>query len=239
MGFGYKELVKYLMKDKEQIKTLKILSEYRNIPLKYLVRRGIFCIPDTDELSYLLEEWNMTFEEFFGKDISSVKLLNEGYIIPVLDSSYRIRFFVNYNWERGKARKYLNVFPDNFIESSKTLKMFGMHNMSQGIKEDWIVLVEGMFDVIRLESEGIPTVALMGNKLLEYHKIFLKRFNKVVYISDTDFMGILGWKKVRKGLDNVIHYPIKGLSKDVDEFAVEDTLNYKEWLKGLKMHRGR
>jgi|SRR5690625_3042568 len=233
---NYKELVRYLVKDETQRESLEVLSKKRELPQKVLLKRGIFCVFDTDELSFLLEEWNLTFEDAFGKETDQVRLLNEGFIIPVLDSSYRIMFFVNYNWERGSGRKYLNVYPDSLSQSATNMKMFGAHNLSQAVKEDWIVVVEGIFDCIRLEHEGIPAVSIMGTKLLEYHKRFLNRFTKVIYISDADFEGYKGWQNVQKGLDNVIHYPIKGLSKDVDEFATRDTRGFAEWLDGLKDH---
>src|SRR5699024_4926058 len=125
LDLKYKDLVRYLIKDEEQHKSLRILCEQRGIDLKHLVRRGIFCVPDADELSYLLEEWDLEFEHVFGKERDHLKLVNEGFIIPVLDSSFRIIFYVNYNWERGSARKYLNVFPDDFNDLEVNMKMFG------------------------------------------------------------------------------------------------------------------
>src|SRR5690625_7522608 len=98
------------------------------------------------------------------------------------------------------------------------MKMFGAHNVSQVVKEDWIVVVEGIFDCIRLEHEGIPAVSIMGTKLLEYHKRFLNRFTKVIYISDADFEGYKGLKNVHKGLDNVLHKHIMTITKVVDVF---------------------
>lgn len=233
----YKELVKYLAQDETQQESLKVLAKKRNMPLKSIIRRGIFCVFDTDELSFLLEEWGLSFEDAFGKDREDVRLLNEGFIIPVLDSSYRIIFFVNYNWERGGARKYLNVYPDEFSKNGMNMKMFGAHNLAQAVKEDWIVVVEGMFDTVRLESVGIPAMSLMGTKLLEYHKRFLSRFTRVVYVSDTDGQGITGWRNVNKGLDNVIHFPITSIEKDVDEFASKDPRGFKSWVQELKKYR--
>jgi len=237
LGLKYKELVRYLLKDKEQQESLRVLGKKREMSLKALVRRGIFCVPDEGELSYLLEQWDLDFEECFGKDGEYVRLVNGGFIIPVLDSMNNIIFYVNYNWERGAARKYLNVFPDEFLEIKTNMKMFGMHNMEWGIQEGYIVVVEGIFDVIRLEEYGIPAVALMGNKLMDYHKRFLSRFDRVVYVSDADDAGALGKNKVLREVPNAVHYGIKGLSKDVDEFAVEDEVNFKYWLEGLKRYK--
>lgn len=232
---NYKKLVEYLVNDEEQRELLKILAEKRGMELKTLLRRGIFGVPDKDELGYLLEQWGLSFEDVFGKDEVSVKLVNEGFIIPVLDSSYNVIFYVNYNWERGSARKYINVYPDGF-DTSK-MKMFGTHNLAKGVKEDWIVVVEGMFDEIRLEEYGIPSVAIMGNKVTDYHVQFLSRFSTVIYISDADEQGFYGWQKVKNRVDTAIHYPIKSLSKDVDSFAQDDPMNFKEWLDGLKAYR--
>lgn len=235
----YRPLVKYLMKDDEQLESLKILSKKREISIKHLVKRGIFCVPEIGELDYLLEEWDLDFEDVFGKDSSYINLVNEGFIIPALDSRFNIIFYINYNWERGGARKYLNVFPDEFNDLPINMKMFGMHNMEKGIKEGWIVVVEGIFDVIRLESYGIPAVALMSNKVMDYHKRFLSRFNRVIYVSDADEQGQRGKNKVLKSIPNAIHFPIEGLSKDVDDFSVEDPIGFDGWIEKLKIYKDR
>lgn len=234
----YRDLVMYMKDDKEQLNSLKVLSHNRDIDLKYLVGRGVFCVPDEGEIYYLLEQWGLDFEEVFGKDADrGMFLVNEGFIIPVLDSERNIVFYINYNWERSPARKYLNIFPDGFTDLKMRVKMFGMHNMAKGIKEGWMVVVEGVFDVIRLESVGIPAVALMGNKLTEYHKRFLSRFDRVVYIPDTDSGGEIGKKNVLKGLSNAVQFPIEGLSKDVDEFAVSDPISFNMWVEQLKYYK--
>lgn len=233
----YKQLVKYLMKDKEQLESIKVLGKKRELAIKHLVKRGVFCVPDEGELDYLLEEWGLDFEDVFGKDDGYINLVNGGFIIPALDSRFNIIFFINYNWERGGARKYLNVFPDGFNDLPNNMKMFGMHNMEKGIKEGWIVVVEGIFDVIRLETYGIPAVALMSNKVMDYHKRFLSRFSRVIYVSDADEQGQRGKNKVLQSISNAIHVPIEGLSKDVDEFAVEDEIGFEEWINQLTMYK--
>lgn len=233
----YKELVKYLIEDKEQQESLKVLAQKRDMSLKTIIKSGIFCVPDKEELAYLLETWGLSFEEAFGKDESDFRLLNEGFIIPVLDSSYNILFFVNYNWERGGARKYFNVYPDYLNELPMNMKMYGQHNLATAVKEDWIVVVEGVFDSIRLTEYGIPSAATMGTRFLEFQKRFLSRFSKVIYVSDADYEGQLGWRNFQKKAENAIHYKIQGLHKDVDEFCTKDPRNFEEWVTELKRYR--
>lgn len=232
-----KDIVKYIAKDKEQLKILKLLAEKRKLKLKDIVKRGIFAVPDQDELDYLLEQWGYSFEDVFGKETTDVNLVTNGFMIPVLDSSNRILFYINYNWERVKSRHYLNVFPDELYNLSGNIKMYGGHNLAKGIKEGWVVVVEGLFDGVRLETEGVPVVALLGSKLLDFHKVFLSRFDQVIYIPDNDAAGEKGWRSVKYGLDNAFKYKVEGLYKDVDEFAREGGMDYELWLKRLKMYR--
>lgn len=239
LDLGYRELVRYLIKDEEQLKILKMLSERRGFRLRDIVRRGIFAVPDRDELDYLLESWGKDFEGCFGLGVEDVGLVTEGFIIPVLDSSNRVLFYINYNWERVEGRHYINVFPDRLGELKTNIKMFGAHNLEKGLKEGWVVVVEGIFDAIRLESEGIPAVALMGSKLMRYHQLFLERFEKVVYIPDNDTTGEQGWRSVSAGLENVIRIDVISKYKDVDEFALKGKQEYREWLGKLKQHRLR
>lgn len=233
----YTDLVRYLIKDKEQHELLKMLAEKRGLSLKEIVRRGIFAVPDEDELDYLLEQWGLTFEDAFDRDIGDVRLFKEGFIIPILDSRRRVTFFINYNWERDKSRQYFNVFPGNLYDLDVEVKMYGAHNLDQGIKEGWIVVVEGIFDAIVLESEGIPAVALLGSKLLDYTKIFLSRFEQVIYIPDGDFAGNKGWKNMYYGLDNVFKFELDGTYKDVNDYALSGGIEYKQWLNKLKRYR--
>src|SRR5699024_10480665 len=102
--------------------------------IKHLGKRGIFCVPEIGALDYLFEAWDLDFEDVFGKDSSYINLVNEGFIIPALDSRFNIFFYINYNCERGGAIKYLSVFMDEFNDLPINMKMFGMHNMEKGIK---------------------------------------------------------------------------------------------------------
>lgn len=237
VALEHNKLVEYIAQDEEQIKLLEMLAERRGMRVEDLAKGGIFAVPNRDELDYLLEAWELTFEEAFGKDREEVRLLNEGFIIPIYDSSYRVLFFINYNWERDKSRHYINVFPEGIRDLTVNVKMYGGHNLEQGIREGWMVVVEGLFDAKRLEAEGIPVVALLGSELLDYQKLFLRRFEQVLYIPDNDFTGAKGWRKVREGLDNVFKYEIDGTYKDTDEYALKGGIEYRQWIERLKMYR--
>src|SRR5699024_10055986 len=112
-------------------------------------------------------------------------------------------------------------------------------NMEKGINEGWIVVVEGIVDVIRLESYGIPAVALMSNKVMDYHKRCMSRVNGVIDVSDADGQGERGKNKVLKSIVSAIHVPIEGISKDVDDFSVEDPIGFDGWIEKLKIYKDR
>ncbi|MFV1457822.1 hypothetical protein VJ282_35200, partial [Bacillus mycoides] len=104
-------------------------------------------------------------EEDLDMDEISLGLFERGYIIPVWDGYMNIMFYINHSWLRDKSKKYLNIYPITNSKNLKEMKMYGMHNLKQGLDEDRIVVVEGVFDVLRLEQYGIPAVSLMGTKV--------------------------------------------------------------------------
>ena len=232
---NYKKLVKFLVNDDDQKEYLAELVEKRNGDLKTYIKRGIFCSADgnLEELSYVMEKLGMT-EEDLDMDEISLGLFERGYIIPVWDGYMNIMFYINHSWLRDKSKKYLNIYPITNSKNLKEMKMYGMHNLKQGLKEDRIVVVEGVFDVLRLEQYGIPAVSLMGTKVMPYHKQFLSRFKTVIYIRDEDNAGATAWKRFKDEVPNAIEYRISGSYKDIDKFAQDSTFEFEDWIKPLQ-----
>jgi len=91
---------------------------------------------------------------------------------------------------REEPAKYLNS-PDSIIYH-KSHTVFGLNHAAEHIrKEDFVVVVEGNLDVIRLHQEGIGnTVAPLGTALTSGHLRQLSRWTKnFVVIFDGDAAG--------------------------------------------------
>lgn len=229
-----KKLVKWIVTDEDQIACIREVVDHRKGDLKTYVRRGIFYIPpDLAELDYVIEQLGTTHEEL-GITKDNIELFEDGFIIPVMDSRFRVLFYINYSFLRHKSRKYLNIYTERFKGKEQTLKIYGMHNTRKAIKEDRIVVVEGLFDVLRLEQYGIPAVAMLGTGFLPYHAAYFKRFKRVIYVPDNDWAGEESWRRFKNQIPTAEPYRIRGVHSDVDEFGKVNNADFKDWIGTLK-----
>ncbi|MGM9929245.1 MAG: toprim domain-containing protein [Bacillus sp. (in: firmicutes)] len=230
----YKKLVKFLLQDDEQKGFIKELAKQRKMDsIKTYIKRGIFCSLDLDELGYIVEQLGMVPDDLDVPQ-NEINSFDNGFIIPVWDGYNRLLFYINYSWERDRSKKYINIYPATNREHITKMKMYGMHNMQQALEEDRIVVVEGVFCVLRLESHGIPACSLLGTKILPYHKQFLSRFKRVIYVQDEDNAGSAAWRNFKREIPHAEAFRITGTQKDVDEFAGSGAYEFTEWIEALK-----
>lgn len=233
----YSKFIKWLVSDKDQVEFIRDnLVEHRNGDLKTYIKRGIFYSRDIGEIEYICDQLGITLEEF-GVTEENESLFENGFIIPVLDSRNRVMFYINYDYRRDKSKKYMNAYHNENGGKEKELKLFGLHNVKQAMREDRIFVVEGVFDVLRLEQHGLPVVAGLGTKVMDYHKYFYKRFKRVIYIPDGDTSGESAWRKFKREVPHaeVLWLPVN--YGDVDEFGAKGKENFTEWVTMLKEYR--
>lgn len=230
----YKKLVKFLLQDEDQKNFVKELAKQRKMDsIKTYIKRGIFFSADLDELSYVVEQLGMHPDDL-DVDHTEVNSFDNGFIVPVWDAYDRLLFYINYSWARDKSKKYINIYPLTNRDNLKAMKIYGMHNMKQGLEEGRMVVVEGVFDVLRLEHHGIPACSILGVEVLPYHKQYLSRFKRVIYIQDEDNAGSAAWRKFKMEVPNAEAYRITGVQKDVDAFGGSDSFEFNEWITELK-----
>lgn len=234
-----KDLVGFLLTDEDQLNIIKNeLVPYRKGSLRAYIKRGIFYSQDLNEVQYIADKLGLTLEEF-GVTEENKYLFEGGFIVPVWDSRNEILFFINYDFRRDKSKKYINIYTDFYGGREKEVKMYGLHNTKQALEEDWIVAVEGLFDVIRLEMHGIPASAGLGTKIMKYHKSFYKRFKTVIYIEDNDSSGATAGRKFKKEVPHAELFRVRGSFGDVDDFGGENNRDFKQWLEELKAKGNR
>lgn len=229
----YVRLVKWLAQDEDQLNCVRELVAHRGGSLTAYIKRGIMYVPDLDEFEYIAEQIGSTLEEL-GVTETNKWLFEGGFIVPVLDSRYELLFYINHDFRRDKSKKYLNIYTDFYGGREKEMKMYGLHNTRRAVRQNRVVVVEGLFDAIRLEMHGIPAVAQLGTKLMAYHRSFYKRFDRVIYIPDNDTSGEAAWRKFREGVPDAEVYKINGVHNDVDAYGKANTREYKEWIGELK-----
>ncbi len=128
--------------------------------------------------------------------------------------------------KNGKVAKYINS-PENAVYH-KSATLFGLDQArAQVAAADYIVLVEGNFDVISAHRAGVPqAVATCGTALTEDHLRHIKRRTKRVVVAfDTDAAGkkaTLRATEMLLGADLSPYIVQVAGGKDIDELAQTD-----------------
>lgn len=199
---------------------------------KHLIDYGVFYNEDYHDL-----------EDYFGIDFKEEgyekpQLLNNGWIIPVYDSLGTVIYWINYSSERDGNMKYFKVTPKQLDNKM----VFGMDDLDFILKEDYIVWVEGTFDMMRLRMHGIPSLATLGTYFNPYMKEMSKRVSRNILIPDNDEGKNDGrtpysktfWKKMEKELIRPYVVGINREYKDVDEHSEEELKKLIQKIKEIK-----
>ena len=119
-------------------------------------------------------------------------------IIPIQNENGEFVAFGARAVDEGQNPKYLNSSDSLIYNKSKIL--YGLNSAKDSIKtEDGVVIMEGYFDVISAQANGVENaVASCGTALTPEHVKLLSRYTKSrrIYLSfDTDSAGVNATKK--------------------------------------------
>lgn len=87
----------------------------------------------------------------------------------------------------------------NYWHFPKTNYLFGLHKLKS---KDRVMVVEGMFDVIRLWEYGLPVVGMMGKEVSEKQFQLLLEFERVYIALDADKAGEQGMEVLARKLND-------------------------------------
>lgn len=146
------------------------------------------------------------FEYLYDRDLSDNEInqwkigfdKNENRIVfPLLDSYNNVLGFnkrLVCKETKGINKKYIHS-PDSEI-FKKSNFLYGAHDIDKTF--DYIILSEGVFDVILARKYGLKnTVCALGTSLSDYQMDLLAKYNKeVIVVYDNDEKGIKTMKKV-------------------------------------------
>jgi DNA primase len=158
--------------------TKKYIRDITEDALEYLYDRGI-----TDES---LDKW------WIGYDYREDRI-----VFPLLDSNKSV---IGFNKRlvtpqtKGLNRKYIHS-PDSEI-FTKSQYFYGMDYLDKS--KDYIILTEGVFDVILPQQYGVSnTICALGTSLSDYQINVLAKLNKKVIVAyDSDEKGLKTLAKV-------------------------------------------
>lgn len=181
-----------------------LYSENGTIAMKYLKERKItedvinkFSIgyaPDNDELlSYLLgkgfnEEEILLSGLAVKKETCVVKKFNNRIMIPIFDADNKIVSFCGRTLAANEA-VFLNSADTPIFNKEDC--MFGL-NIAKESTEPYVLLVEGVLDVVTFNQKGnMSVVATIGIELSKKQVKMLKSLNKEILIAyDNDELGM-------------------------------------------------
>ncbi len=273
-----KQQIKNVLKETSEFYHKNLLNSPQAKPaLEYLQKRGITQdIINEYKLGYSPKGINELVTNFKSKYIPSIlekaglviKTETGEYIdrfknrimIPIKDEASNIIAFGARAVETGQNPKYLNS-PDTVLYNKSRI-LYGIDKAKDKmIKEDYVVIMEGYFDVISAQAAGLENaVASCGTALTVEHVKLIAKYSKSrkIYLAfDTDSAGLNATKRSTevikeafKGLGNlkIFDQSYSSLkedkytceirviapfdSKDPDEYIREYGIeNYKNYIK--------
>ena len=147
----------------------------------HLARVGLFKVDSltTAELFYRLTEEQ--YEEC-GLTKNGQYLLAGRYCVPIRTIDSKVCAIVGY---LPDSRKYVTTPTFGF---SKSTSLFGVEH-TEYFTSDYVCLCEGIFDTLSLQAYGFPALGNQGLDLSVFKSEMLKRYRKIVAITDGDKAG--------------------------------------------------
>ena len=246
-----KDRIYSCMKDTAEFFKHNLLKDKNSVAYKYLENRGItdshietyklgYAPNSYDELQKFLKD--KYSEEIIEKAGLIIKRENsQGYIdrfrnritIPIFDDKGNIVAFGARAIESGQNPKYLNS-PDTVVYNKSNI-LYGLYHAKEAIKEkDSVVIMEGYFDVISAQVNGVKNaVGACGTALTDSHVKLISRYtqSRKIYLAfDTDRAGQMAAKRGAEvikeafvGLGNIKQFDesFSSISKNNDRYSCE------------------
>lgn len=202
----------------EMSKSLELITEKRGIDYNELLKSGKVIFKN-NIIEIKDNKGNIITMEYSKR----TKIIKR-YYIPSILYDKEVIMFVAYLGKNDYNMKYKN------ISINDTDKVMGLHQLNY--LEDEVYICEGVFDYLRLQQEGVNSVALLGASLSEKVKRIVKRFNKIYLVLDDDSAGEEGVNKIKNrllsnkvytreynfGLDSEVRY------KDIDDVLKDNKI---------------
>ena len=238
----YTKWLRFAKEDEQNMDFLGYLTEKRNgdtydekVHLS-LANAGIIGSPDPTGDFFLdfLDSIGETMESI-GYGMLDPRRFGDGFIIPSWSTSGKLLFCVNHNKERasGLDAKYINLYPDGQKEYLSNFRFYGLENSAKALEQGYMVVCEGIFDKIRLESEGLPAMTTLGSQISKTQLRVLNRFDKIKLVGDNDRAGRQAQQLILKSVPRAEQFNVT-YEKDIDDLAIKRPDIYKELIDKIK-----
>ena len=188
------------------IDCIKYLAKKVNLPLPVEKHEKQYNINYKLMNKFIRNLNDTAYEYLYDRDLSDNEIeqwkigydANENRIVFPLQDSYNNILGFNKRLickeTKGINKKYIHSSDSEIFKKSNFL--YGLHNIDKSF--DYIILTEGVFDVILARKYGLKnTVCALGTSLSEYQIDLLAKYNKeIIVIYDNDDKGMKTMKKV-------------------------------------------
>ncbi len=162
------------------------------------------------------------------REVGYVDRFRNRVIIPIFDENGNVVAFGARALEQDQNPKYLNS-PDSPVYNKSKI-LYGLYHAKEAIKdEDAAIIMEGYFDVISAQANGIKNcVASCGTALTQGHIGLISRYSKSrkIYLAfDTDSAGV---KATKRGAE-VIREAFIGLGEIKQFDEVQTSLSEEKY----------
>lgn len=240
---SYKKPMQYLLEDVANFyhQSLELTTGGKNA-LNYLLKRGMsleiinkHCLGFADEQlalkDYLIEN-SRESKKYSGLDINNAGIFNKfgkdffanRLTIPIKDEFGNIVGFSSRRIKEDNSAKYQNSPMTKEFNKSKLLYNFDQARYN--LVDNFLILVEGFFDVYSFELQGFYNVAAtMGTAVTNEHINLLKKYKikKIILSFDQDLPGIKTNIETAKRLLMEKIFDVKIINfdhyKDIDEYV--------------------
>lgn len=209
---GYNKIMSNEVTRNEQILWVtEAATEIRNMPAEELIKRQFLYIPND---IYMLH--------FFGSEIAEYKYgvyrndscnFYKRLVFPIYGFNKQVAGLGG--WSCDSQWKYV-YSPDTLWDKSRYFYI-SHDDFVSALEDDYLFIVDGIFDAISLNSIGLHSASLMGSNLSNWHLQYLYLFKYVIVVPDNDNAGVNLVKKAKKHRPDCIVL-WQGKCKDIDDY---------------------
>lgn len=195
-------------------------EEIQKLQAAYLERIGAFYVFKGE---YLVDHFGSSITDPRYGAFSQFKTcyLHERLALPLRFADGSVVGFVGYSnkpadWPEDKA--WVKYFYPGSETFSKGRYMFiEPDEIRKAIQEQYICIVDGLFDKIILQCLGINAVSLCGSSLTDWHQRYLNFVKYKIVIADNDIAGRKLFNACRWRLSNVVEIR-QPETNDIDDY---------------------
>lgn len=211
-----------------------IARELRNMNPEIIYKAKGFVVPNEDYMLRFFGEQALN-KDYDLYDYMGNCIWQEHLVLPIMDLANRIVGLVGYNFiTRLRAQETGDWTKGYYKYSSKKVFDRGMYMYvlpaiyEKAINEGYIILADGVFDMLSTVQEGYNSAALLGSSLNQYIIAQLKFIPNIYLAMDNDEAGMRLLKELKRYLPQVRRLS-QNKTKDIDEmFKTKDADKFKE-----------